>query len=67
MTPEVAQWWGDPRREFEGLRAEAFEIGRAKKSVRPPGPMGRMGRAHPAGFPFPSVAFSAPTMPSGAK
>ena len=25
MTPEVARWWGDPSREFEGLRADLCE------------------------------------------
>jgi aminoglycoside 6'-N-acetyltransferase len=24
-TPEVARWWGDPRREFESLRADLHE------------------------------------------
>jgi aminoglycoside 6'-N-acetyltransferase len=32
-TPEVARWWGDPRREFEGLRADLREPRMAMRIV----------------------------------
>jgi aminoglycoside 6'-N-acetyltransferase len=33
-TPEVARWWGDPRREFETLRADLDEPRIAMRIVR---------------------------------